>query len=81
MDTDIVLPTGEKIDIRRVYRKRYTLRRSGSGGISTTVPKMAMEREARVRGLTVEEFIEQYDIEWLFNHFSGYYIQIVPKRD
>ena len=71
------------IDKRRViadivedaYAKSYKMRFVGPGSVEATLPKPIVEREARRLGLTVEEFIEQYQVEYLYNDFGGAFIR------
>jgi len=66
-----------------VYRKEYELRKVGRGGVETTIPRIVLEREARRRGLSYEEFIERYKIVHLFNDFEDIAAayRFIPKEE
>lgn len=52
--------------------KRYKLRKSGGGGTFViTLPKIAVEREARRLGISEEEAAEKLQGCWHFNNFEG----------
>jgi len=55
------------------YTKTYRMQTVGADGstIRTSVPRVIVEREARRYDLTVNQFIEQFRIVWLFNGFKG----------
>jgi hypothetical protein len=52
------------------YRKAYKMRTVGTGGYEVTVPKEIVERAARKRGLSVDEFLKRYKLVHLFNDFK-----------
>lgn len=62
-----------KIDDNDVYMKMYTMRRQGEDGLNTvvTIPPLVIEKEARKRGLTPEEFVKAYKAVATFNGFEG----------
>lgn len=76
METEL----GEK---KRLLRKRYAIRipYKGARGGQVSIPWIILEREALSRGLTVEEFAEQYEAECQFNDFPGVHYEFVPKED
>lgn len=51
------------------FRKRYRLRRAvqGKESLEVTFPFEVVEREARRRGITVDEFIKQFVAEVEYN--------------
>ena len=58
------------------YRRRYRLRTPGAGRnyIQITLPYEVVEREARVRGLSIEEFTRQFRAVAHYNDgFDGVY--------
>ncbi len=57
---------------RLAYRKIYRLRPYGRGGYEVTVPGLILERAARSRGLTLEEFVRTHRVVHLFNDFKGF---------
>jgi len=58
-----------KIRNGEVYEDTYTLRVVG-GGISTSIPKKVVERKARELGISVEEFIRDYEVQILYDDFK-----------
>lgn len=81
--TEISLPNGQKVPLLEVYQKTYTIRREGSKGLSyrVTIPKAFVEKEARKRGLTVDEFLDQYQAIARYNSFRGLHIDITPRKN
>lgn len=57
---------------KTAYRKVYRLRPYGRGGYEVTVPGIILDRAARARGLTVEQFVKTHKIVHLFNNFTGF---------
>lgn len=75
----------QTVDLSRALRKRYkmwTLRRGGKEirTVVSTIPYEVVEREAREAGLSVSDFLDQYDAEFLYDGFAGLHIQFV-RRD
>jgi hypothetical protein len=56
------------------YRKTYRLRLAQGNRTNTievTFPSQVVDKEARKRNLTVEQFIEKYQVVALYNGFDG----------
>jgi hypothetical protein len=72
----------ELADNKRLFRKRYAIRipYKGAKGGQVSIPWMILQREASSRGLTVEEFAEQYEAECQFNNFPGVHYEFVLKE-
>ena len=51
--------------------KRYSLRRVGKGYFEVSVPPEVVEREARKAGLAIDEFLDHFELECLFDAFEG----------
>lgn len=49
----------------KIYKMRYEVR--GRKYIVSGVPYELVEKEAKAKGLTVDEFIEQYRVVWQYN--------------
>ena len=64
------------------YKKRYKIRRVGReySTLEVSIPPHIIEREADNIGLSVNEFLEQYRAEWLFDNFSGAFVRFVPTE-
>lgn len=46
-----------------------------------SLPRDVVNKEAKSRGLTFEEFIDTYKVEWLYDGFSGLYARFVPIKE
>ena len=77
-ESKVEIPTEEQL--KKTYSKTYFMQAVGpdENTIRTSVPKQVVEREAKQLGLTVEEFLEKYKVQWLFNGFPGVYGMFVP---
>ena len=68
----------EKIVIKLgdAYKKTYRLRRTGENGktVEASIPPQVIEREARKRKLSVEEFTERFNVQWSYNSFEGLHL-------
>lgn len=75
---DIIKTPKEK----STYRKTYRMQATGAGGktIRTSVPCMVVEKEARRRDMTIEEFITHFKVEWLFNGFEGAWARFIREK-
>jgi hypothetical protein len=69
------------IDDKRAIVKRYKLRTAGAQGatIEITLPKEAVEREARRLGISEEEAVEKLIGVWRFNSFRGLHLDFELK--
>lgn len=59
----------EGIDLNDAYEYPYTMRVVG-GSVGTCIPKNLVERKARQLGITVEEFIKDYEVVMMCNSFK-----------
>ena len=48
--------------------------------VVSTIPYEVIEREARSVGLSVNDFLEQYEAEFLFDSFDGLHIRFVKAE-
>lgn len=65
------------------YRKRYTLRRQAPDkpSLEVTFPFEVVDREARLKGISVDEFLEQNDVEVTYGDNSdGVHYKFVPAK-
>lgn len=73
------------LDPADAYKKRYTLRRAvrkalrETRTLTTSLPPDVVEKAARKRSLTVDEFIARYDIEFLYDGIEGGFFRFVEK--
>lgn len=71
-----------QIDDKKVIMKRYKLRRAGAkrATIEITLPKEAVEREARRLGITAEQATEKLLGVWKYNAFRGLHLHFEPTE-
>ena len=72
-----------EIDDKKVYKRKYKLRRTGAQGstIEITIPREVVEREARCLGITEEEAVEKLLGVWRYNNFHGVHLSFEPKKE
>jgi len=71
------------VDDRKVIKRKYKLRRTGAQNatIQITVPKAAVEREARRLGINEEEAVEKLFGVWRYNSFLGLHLDFEMKKE
>lgn len=72
------------IDDTKAIVKKYKLRNAGAQNatIEITLPKQAVEREARRLGVSEEEAVEKLTGVWRYNSFRGLHLDFeVKTRD
>jgi len=75
------LPSVIHIETKNALPKRYKPRRvAGGDTVQAIIPFEVFEREARKVNLNVDDFLNQYEIEYLYNHFSGVYFHFVQRK-
>jgi len=69
--------------IEDAYSKIYKVRMVGPGSLEATIPRAMVEREARKCKLSIQEFIEVYQVEYRFNDFDGAFLRFKkqPRKD
>ena len=72
---------GEAIGYRKVYRLRVTV--PGRKSIAVTFPFEVVEREARSRGLTIDEFLNSFQAIAEYDNFPGvrYTFEPIEKQE
>ena len=70
-------------DDKKVIMKKYKLRTAGAQGATTeiTLPKEALEREARRLGISEEEAVKKLMGVWRYNNFRGLHLDFELKKD
>ena len=66
------------------YRKVYNIRLAQGDrkkSVEVTFPYEVIEREARKRGLTIEQFVEKFQTVATYNNFSGVLYTFEPKQE
>ena len=71
-----------QLDDKKLILKKYKLRTAGNQGatIEITVPKAAVEREARRLGISEEEAVDKLLGVWRFNSFRGLHLDFERKE-
>jgi len=70
------------IDLKNSLKRKYKFRFAkppDKNVVEVTIPKEVLEREARKRGISLEDFVRKYEAEWNFNSFHGLYLTFVEK--
>jgi len=64
------------------YKKRYTLRRPfpKAKGFEVSIPYFVVEREASKNNLTIDEFLELFECECLFDSIEGILYRFCRKE-
>lgn len=72
-----------QIDDAKVIMKKYKLRRAGAqrATIEITLPKEAVEREARRLGISEKETAEKLIGVWKYNEFHGLHLSFEPVEE
>lgn len=70
-----------ELQLARALSKRYKIRRAQPkvDSLETTIPWEVIEREARCAGLDIDQFIQAYEAEWLYNSFEGLIFRFVKR--
>lgn len=71
----------EQVGYRKVYRLRVAV--TGRKSIEVTFPYEVAEKEARSRGLTIDEFLDRFQAVAEYNNFEGviYRFQEIPSKN
>jgi len=67
------------IDDKKMLKKTYKVRFAG-GAYEITLPKVAVEREARRLGISEEDVVEKLVAVWRFNAFRGLHLDFEVKE-
>lgn len=65
--------------LRGPYKIRFATPEEES--MEVTVPKEVIEREARKRGISLDEFMKKYRARWFVNQFEGSFLKFVKKEE
>lgn len=65
-----------------VYQKTYKMRQQGreKQNVVVSIPPEIVEKEARIRNLTIDDFIQQYRVIASFNGFDGVLYKFVQAE-
>lgn len=58
------------IDEDKTYEDTYTIRSIG-GGFSTSVPKKVIERKAKEKGMSPDDFAENHRVKMFYDDFKS----------
>jgi hypothetical protein len=71
------------LKLQKAYRKSYrlTIAAPGKNSFKVTFPAEVVEREARMRGLTIKQFLSNFYAVAHYNNFDGvrYTFEEMPK--
>jgi hypothetical protein len=61
------------------YSKVFRMRTVGREGktVEATIPREVVMREARKRGLSLQEFLDRFRVEWLYDDFGGAFARFI----
>lgn len=67
------------IKLSDTYSKTYKIRRVNTKerSMETTVPIDIVQRQASKEGVTIDEFLRDFKIEWRYNGFDGILLRFV----
>ena len=68
------------LDDKKMLKKTYKVRFAG-GAYEITLPRVAVEREARRLGVGEEEVLERLVGVWRFNEFRGLHLLFELKEE
>ena len=71
------------MEIKDALRKEYavTVVAKGVKSLKVTFPYEVVEREARKRGLTLEQFLEHYQVIAQYDSFDGVFYSFSKKEE
>jgi len=69
-------------ELQDVHTKTFRMQATGADGrtVRVSIPRYVVRREADKRGLELEQFLEEFRIEWLYDGFDGAYARFVPAE-
>ncbi|MFA5186383.1 MAG: hypothetical protein WC551_07910 [Patescibacteria group bacterium] len=67
------------IDLQTSLTKNYNMRYNGPYILETTLPKDVLEREARVQGVSLSDFVRSFELIWYYGSFPGMYVEFRRK--
>jgi len=67
------------IDLQSALTKNYNIRFNGPYILETTLPKDVLEREARVQGMSLSEYVRSFELIWHYGSFPGMYVEFRRK--
>lgn len=80
-DEDIVEVNLKEAIPSRSYKLRPTGKSGENSSVETTVPRKVIEREAKKRGLSLDDFIKEYRAVWYANQFDGLHLTFKKKEE
>jgi hypothetical protein len=77
----VKIPT--KKDIDKAYVRSYKMQTVGNidSTARTSVPMDVIEREAKNRSLSVQDFVRTHKVQWAYNGFDGVWVTFIPIDD
>ena len=68
-------------DTQEAYEKNYRMRVINKLNVVVSIPPEVVRREARKHKLTVEQFVEQFQVVAQYNSFEGIHYQFERITD
>ncbi len=73
-----------QIDTRESYRRSYKMRKVDPGdksrkSVTTFLPSPVVEKAATAKGMSIEEFVDQYEVEFLYDGIEGGFFRFVKS--
>ena len=65
------------------YQKIYKMRQQGdrNKNVVVSIPPEIIEKEARIRNLSVDNFVDQFRVIACYNGFEGVLYKFVPAQE
>ena len=70
------------IELGDVYQKTYRMHRTGENGktVEASIPPPVIDREARKRNLSIDEFTKRFNVQWSYNAFEGLHLTFIERK-
>jgi len=67
-------------ELQDVQTKIFRMQATGADKqtVRVSIPRYVVRRETEKRGISIEQFLEEYRIEWRYNGFEGARAVFVP---
>lgn len=69
--------------MKDTYKRRYKMRAQGREGLNTVVsiPRVVIEREAERKGLSIEQFLQDFIAVAQYDNFDGVFYSFEPVKE
>ena len=76
----VVNDQGITLDLGKTVRQRRNLNRGGGVTVGVTIPAPLIQTVAESRGLSLDQFCQEWEVEFYFGGFEGAYLKFIPRR-